>query len=181
MFRSESGLHASCSSCLRLNDLVWLQGHWNRRYAVLGSILASHGGVFYNFLVRRRESFDSKLAPGNFTFMSSLWSPYLIFIAMICELRGGNEVPFMKRSRAVAPTLIFCYLWGDPVGKKITWFNWNCVFLLLLLFILCYWLIYVDYWNVSSLFLPLQRTRISSARRADRNFHVLGDCIRSLY
>lgn len=120
--RSESGLQASCSLCLRLCDLVWLQGHWNWRYAVLGSILASNGRnawcVFYNFLVRRREILDSELAPGS-RFMPSLWSPYLIFIAMICELWGGNKVPFMKRSRELLHQPWSFVIYVEILWKKI--------------------------------------------------------------
>lgn len=141
MFRFESGLQANCSSCLRLNDLVWLQGHWNWRCAILGSILASNGRnaqcVVYNFLMRRSEIFDSELAPGSWSreFHTPALSVKPLFNIHCHDMwtpRRQWSALYEKEQRAVAPALIFCYLWGDPVEKNIMWLNWNSVF--------CHWL-----------------------------------------
>lgn len=116
------------SSCLRLNDLVWLQGHWHWREAIFRSILASNGRntprVVYNFLMRRREIFDLELGPGRNSreFRAPALPVKLVFNIQChdtCVPRRQWSALYEKEQRAVAPTLIFCYLWEHHVEKKI--------------------------------------------------------------
>ena len=128
MFRCKSGLQASCSLCLRLNDLIWLRGHWNWRCVSLGSILVSNGRnarcIVCNFPVRRREMFDLELAAGSWcrefhTPVLSVKPLFNIYCHDMWTPRSQWSALYEKEQRAVAPALIFCNLWGEPMEKKL--------------------------------------------------------------
>lgn len=128
MFRSESALQAGCSLCLRLNDLVWLQGHWHWRWAIFRSILASNSrntlAVVYNLLMRRRENFGLELGRGrNSREFHALSVPVKLVFNIQCHdmriPRRQWSALYEKEQRAVEPALMACYLWEDLVEKKL--------------------------------------------------------------